>query len=172
MDLAVSDSDVLIHLSKINQLELLQNQFSKIYISNIIYNETVVQGITLQKKDAFILKEFIQSGLILIKKVEAEKIIEIMERNHIHEGESSIIALAKEFKVNYCLTNEIKVRKIIRSEGFKVVGTLGIILKSYNLGQVDKKDCINLLKNIQSSSREFRFHPKLINKVIKEIERE
>ena len=37
MDLAVSDSDVLIHLAKLNQLKLLKAQFSKIYISNIIY---------------------------------------------------------------------------------------------------------------------------------------
>ncbi len=45
MVLAVIDSDVLIHLAKLNQLDLLKVQFSQIFISEIIYNETVVQGI-------------------------------------------------------------------------------------------------------------------------------
>lgn len=38
MDLAVSDANVLIHLAKLDQLELLKELFSKILISDIIYS--------------------------------------------------------------------------------------------------------------------------------------
>ncbi len=169
MDLAVSDSDVLIHLSKLNQLATLKAQFSKIYVSDVIQKETIIQGIAQQKKDAFTLKDFFQSGLIFIERVKSTKILEIMKKFGIHEGEASIIVLAKEFKVSYCLVNEIDVRNIIKSEGFKVVGTLGIILKAYNIGTLNKFEALNLLKEIQSRLIEFRFHPKLIDKVIAKI---
>lgn len=46
MDIAVSDSDVLIHIAKLNLLNLLKGQFSKIIISEIVYNECVTQGIS------------------------------------------------------------------------------------------------------------------------------
>ncbi len=60
MDLAVSDANVLIHLAKLDQLELLKELFSKILISDIIYSESVTQGKLSNKKDSFILEEYIQ----------------------------------------------------------------------------------------------------------------
>ena len=78
MDLAVSDSDVLIHLAKLKILKFLRDQFSKIYISEIIYDECVIQGKALQKEDAYILESFIKPDLIFKEKVNQEKIIEIM----------------------------------------------------------------------------------------------
>ncbi|MHA1267477.1 MAG: hypothetical protein ACTSRS_19740 [Candidatus Helarchaeota archaeon] len=169
MLLAVSDSDVLIHLSKLNRLELLQDQFSRIYISDVVYNETITQGIALEKKDAFVLKDFLQKELIVVKQVEKNEVMAMMTKYSIHEGESSIIVLAKDFHVSYCLANENKVRIVMQSEGFQVVGTLGIILKSYKLGKINKKDTLNLLKNIQTHVEEFRFPPKLVSKIIDKI---
>lgn len=64
MDLAVSDANVLIHL---DQLELLNELFSKILISDIIYSESVTQGKISNKKDSFILEDYIQKGLIIVK---------------------------------------------------------------------------------------------------------
>ncbi|MGV9141863.1 MAG: hypothetical protein ACOC1X_02885 [Promethearchaeota archaeon] len=43
------DADVLIHLAKLNQLNLLKTQFSKILITDTIYNETVIQGLNAKK---------------------------------------------------------------------------------------------------------------------------
>ncbi|TXT63239.1 MAG: hypothetical protein BAJALOKI3v1_410035 [Promethearchaeota archaeon] len=54
MVLAVIDSDVLIHLAKLNKLEFLRQQYSNIFITKTIYNETVIQGIKTQKDDALI----------------------------------------------------------------------------------------------------------------------
>ena len=97
------------------------------------------------------------------------KIIEIMKKYSIRKGESSILALAKEYNINYCLSNEIKVRNIFKLEGFKEVGTLGIILKAFNISNINKDKCIELLNNIQANSKEFRFHSKLIDEVIKVV---
>ncbi|KKL12867.1 hypothetical protein LCGC14_2531480 [marine sediment metagenome] len=171
MVLAVIDSDVLIHLAKLNQLDLLKVQFSQIFISEIIYNETVVQGINTKRKDAQILQDFIKTDFIQVEEISRQKTIEIMGKYNIHKGESSIIALAEKNQVDYCITNEIKVRNTIKSEGFKVVGTLGIILKAFNLNKIDKKLCLKLLKHLKSEPKEFRFHPKLISRVKKEVNR-
>ncbi|MHC1590857.1 MAG: DUF3368 domain-containing protein [Candidatus Helarchaeales archaeon] len=166
MPLAVSDSDVLIHLSKLNRLELLLHQFSRIFISDVIFRETIIQGMALKKYDAFILKDFLKKQLIKVEKAEKKETSAIMRKYNIHEGESSIIVLAKKFNVSYCLANECKVRKILKSEGFQVVGTLGIILKSYKLGKLNKNETLNLLQKIQINAEIFRFRPKLIKKLI------
>ena len=49
------------------------------------------------------------------------------------------------------------------------MGTLGILLKAYTIKKISKKKCIILLKNIQSNPKEYRFHPKLINICVNEI---
>jgi uncharacterized protein len=169
MDLAVIDADVLIHLAKLNQLNLLKTQFSKILITDIIYNETVIQGLSAKKKDAIIIKNFIKTNFISIKEISTEKIILFMKKYNIHKGESSIIALAEKMRLDYCITNEIKVRNAIKSEGFKVTGTLGIILKAYNLDQINKSKCLKILNIIKNNPKEYRFHPKLVRKAIKEV---
>lgn len=170
MVLAVSDSDVLIHFAKLNQLKLLKNQFSMIFLSEIVYSETVSEGIRLQKEDAYTIKKFIESEeIITIRKAELEDVNDLIKKHHIHKGEASIIALAKEKKIEYCLTNEIKVRKVIKAEGLKVIGTLGIILRAYKMKKIDKNESLTLLENIQMNSIEYRIHPKLIEKIKEKI---
>ena len=170
MVLAVSDSDVLIHFAKLNQLKLFKNQFSTIYLSEIVYNETVSDGIRLQKEDAFVIKKYIESEhIIKIKKVSQKEINDMIKKHHIHKGEASIIALAKELKIAYCLTNEIKVRKIIKAEGLKAIGTLGILLRAYKMNTIDKNELLTLLDVIHKNAIEYRIHPKLIEKVKEKI---
>mgnify|MGYP006277914347 CR=1 FL=1 len=169
MDLAVIDSDVLIQLAKLNQLELLKSQFSQIFITDVIYNETVIQGIKTQKENARIIKDFIKTEFIEVQTISKKRTNKILKKHKIHKGESSIIALAKKFQVNYCITNEIKVRNVIKSEGFKVVGTLGIILKAFTFKELNKKKCLTLLNILKENPKDFRFHPKLIDKVIKKV---
>ena len=52
-----------IHFAKLNQLKLFKNQFSTIYLSEIVYNETVSDGIRLQKEDAFVIKKYITTNI-------------------------------------------------------------------------------------------------------------
>ncbi|MBD3256684.1 MAG: hypothetical protein GF383_16440, partial [Candidatus Lokiarchaeota archaeon] len=150
MVLAVIDSDVLIHLAKLNQLELLKTQFSQIFISETIYDETVVKGLSTGKKDAQHLNEFIKQDFIKIEKASIEKTIEIMNIYKIHRGESSIFNLAEKMKVDYFISNEIKLRNAIKTEGFKVVGTLGIILKAFTLHSIKKKKMFKYIKLYQN----------------------
>ena len=63
MDLAVSDANVLIHLAKLDQLELLKELFSNILISDIIYSESVTQGKLSNKKDSLSILNQIQINL-------------------------------------------------------------------------------------------------------------
>ena len=167
--MAVSDSDLLIHLAKLNKLEILNSQFSKIYVSKEIEKETVIQGIELKKEDAYILKIFFGQGLMHVETVDEQEIKYIMNKYNIHKGESSILFLAKKFKVSFFLTNETKVRKIARTEGFNVVGTIGIILKSYDLGQLTKEHVNKLFNEIQNNPITYRIHPILIKKALKRL---
>ncbi|MBD3229229.1 MAG: hypothetical protein GF329_13685 [Candidatus Lokiarchaeota archaeon] len=169
MDLAVIDSDVLIHLVKLEKLFLLKDQFLRIYITDIIYMETVTQGIALKEKDAFRIKEFFNEKLIIIKEIKKEKINEFINKYRIHEGEASIIALAIQKSISYFLSNEIKVRELAKSEGFKVVGSIGVLLRGYKMGKLSKKEIISVLEQIKDNKREFRINPKIIDEIFNRI---
>ena len=121
------------------------------------------------KKDALVLEDFFKKGLVIKEKVDKKEIVKIIRDHKIHEGESSIIVLLRKHPVDYCLANEIKFRKIVKKLGYKVVGTLGIILKGYSLGNLNKKQTLTILNQLLENYKEFRFHPKLIEKVIKKI---
>ncbi|MGV9173960.1 MAG: hypothetical protein ACOC35_15540, partial [Promethearchaeia archaeon] len=138
MVLAISDSDVLIHLSKLDLLFLLKLQFSQIFISQTVYDETVIQGVKSDKKDALILKNFMKKDLIKVKKISEQITKRYINKYQIHKGESSMIGLAKKYQAVYCFTNEIKVRRVLKREGLRAVGTLGIILKARGLNNINK----------------------------------
>src|SRR5271157_4017716 len=165
MDAAVSDSDVLIHLAKLGELDLLQGQFDHVFVSPLVQTELVDQGIQTGKLDADILQESFRTGAIEIRLVTKSATGKLVKKHRIHIGEASIIALGKEIGVPFCLTNEIRVRKAAKIEGFKVVGTLGILLRAYTNGQISKEQIDVLLQEIQYHPETFRIHTKVIQKI-------
>ncbi|MHA1380091.1 MAG: hypothetical protein ACTSRG_17095 [Candidatus Helarchaeota archaeon] len=166
---AVSDSDIFIHLAKLNQLSLLLSQFTTIHVSDIIEKETITQGIELEKDDALLIKDFFTESLISVEKVRKKEVQTIISKYNIHIGEASVLYLARKYNISYFLANEPKIRRIAIKENFKVTGTIGIILKAYNINILSKLVTINLLNHIQKSPEIFRIHPNLIRKVLEKI---
>lgn len=170
MDSAVSDSDVFIHLAKLGMLDLLQNQFDHVYVSPLVQLEVVDQGIETSKSDAKLLQEFFQTRTIEICQVRKSAIRNMAIKHQIHLGEASILAVGKEIGVPFCLSNEIRVRRAARTEGFKVVGTLGILLRGNTNGQISDEQIDVLLQEIQDHPETFRIHPKVIQKIREQLE--
>ena len=83
------------------------------------------------------MQKFFKLELISIEKVNPQLIEEIIKKHHIHKGESSI-----------------KVRNVVKSEKFQVIGTLGIILKAHSIGKIKRQNCLKYLKYIQSHPKE------------------
>lgn len=62
------------------------------------------------------------------------------------------------------MSNERKVRKAAKDEGFVVAGTIGVILKAVKRRIIKKSEAIVLLEKM--NSQDFRIHPDILQRAI------
>lgn len=152
----VSDADVLIHLSKLEKLSLLKLLYNEVAIPEYVKTEILRKDHKeLQKAFNSFLRTYQTSG---------EKAEEIAKNHGIHTGEAHVKTLGERLNATLFLSNERKVRKAAKSEGFIVVGTIGIILKSLKTGIIEKSEAVALLEKMKAE--DFRIHPDMIQKAI------
>ena len=102
--------------------------------------------------------------------ISEDKAQDIAKRHNIHVGEAHVKVLGDKLKATLFLSNERKVRKAAKEEGFAVVGTIGIILKATKNGLISRPEATSLLEKLKA--QDFRIHPNILQKaieVIKEI---
>ncbi|MDX5479089.1 MAG: DUF3368 domain-containing protein [Cyclobacteriaceae bacterium] len=137
----IADTSCLIVLDKVGYLDLLNKVFGEVVITQQVF------------------EEFGKSAppWILIEKTKNpnpnQKILEAT----LDKGEASSISLAMDYDDSLLIIDESKGRKIAKSLGLKITGTLGILViaKSNNLiGEV--KPIIDKIK-----STNFRISPQL-----------
>lgn len=158
--LVVSDADVIIHLSKLEKLSVLQSLYNEVAIPEYIkYEITGKDNPDIHKAINSFLKVFAASR---------DKAENIAGKHGIHIGEGYVKALGEELKSTLFLSNERKVRRAAREEGFAVVGTIGIILRAVKKGFLDKAEASFLLEKMKS--QDFRIHPDILQKAAKTLE--
>jgi predicted nucleic acid-binding protein len=155
----VSDADVLIHLSKLNKLPLLRSLFTEVAIPEYVKSEiSTKEDFELQKALNSFLKVFV---------VSKDKAGDIARRHLIHVGEAHVKALGEELKATLFLSNERKVRRAAKEEGFAVSGTIGIILKAVKGGLIENAEATSLFEKMKA--KDFRIHPDMLQKAISAI---
>ena len=150
----VSDADVIIHLSKLEQLSLLKSLYSEVAIPEYTKSEILAKD-----------NESIQNALnsfLKVYSVSKDKAERIAQSHDIHLGEAHVKTLGKDLKSSLFLSNERKVRQAAKEEGFSVVGTIGIILKAVRINVLKKTEAVTLLEKMKSS--DFRIHPDILQK--------
>ncbi len=70
-------------------------------------------------------------------------------------------------KATLFLSNEKKVRKAAKEEGFAVACTIGIILKAVKDRIIDKTEAKSLFEKMKAKN--FRIHPDILQKAINAI---
>lgn len=155
----VSDADVIIHLSRLEKLSLLQSLYNEVAVPEYVKSEILIkENAEIQRAFNSFLKVFSTS------KTKAEV---IAKEHNIHIGEAHVKLLGEELKAALFLSNERRVRKAAKEEGFTVVGTIGIILKAIKNGLIDRADAVALLEKMKE--RDFRIHPDILQKAINSI---
>ncbi len=152
----VSDADVLIHLAKLGRLPLLRELYEHVSIP-----EYVRQEITF--KDDYGITEAIGSYLI-VHPASQEKATTIASQHGIHIGEAHTKALGESLNAELFLSNERKVRKAEIEEGFRVAGTIGVILRAAHIQAITMSEALSILELMRSA--DFRIHPDLIQEAI------
>ncbi len=140
---AVSNSTPLIYLAKIGKLKLLKELFEKVYIPEEVFEEVVVKGRELNKKEVFLLEELIEEGFIEVTGATVpDKRIETL-----HRGEMAAISVALDRKIETLLIDDREALEVARVFGLHPVRTTAVLLMFYRNGIIDYKGfCDSLLR--------------------------
>lgn len=119
----VFDSSPLIHLTQIKKMNYIFQIFKDVFIPYAVYDEVVNQGIKKNRSDAFIIKNYIDSGKIKYLKSPLKN---PLFKNILHEGERECILLAKDRKA-LAIIDEKKGRNIAKIQNIDFHGTMGLL---------------------------------------------
>jgi len=161
----------LIWLSKIGKIILLKKLYGEVIIPEEVYEEAVERGLREGFGDALVIKECVDQGWIKVSKLN-EKEVKLSQKMmehafEIHLGEAQAILLAR--KINtLLLMDESSGRAFAETWGLTVKGTLHVIMKALREELLNKYEAKEAA--LQLINKGFRIEPKLLARVLKEIE--
>jgi hypothetical protein len=146
----IGDSSALVALSVINQLELLEKLYDKLYIPQAVFDEVTQVG----KPQSDKLRQFLQSR---VKRVDLT-----LTQLGLGLGELEAITLYKELDADVLLIDDNRAKKYASLNGVKVIGSLGVLIKAKEKSHIEMVK--PFLDEIQKS--EVYISKKLIEKVL------
>ncbi|MBI5215726.1 MAG: DUF3368 domain-containing protein [Ignavibacteriae bacterium] len=126
--IVVSDTTPISSLFRIHHLHLLHALFE-----NVVIPSAVMEELLQLRRWGYDLREISSSSWIEVKSVSDNEYLYQLKLI-LDDGEAEAIALAKELHAELLLTDEMKGRTVAKREGLQIVGTLGILLRSKQVG--------------------------------------
>lgn len=133
MHWVITDSSVLIHLTKIGQLDLLRRLFGEIVITPSIWREVVERGDL--RAGVSEVSQARTSGWIEVVAPTNDALLLLLKRE-LDDGESEAIALAVEKRADLILLDEGEARRIADLYGLAKTGVLGILIRAKREGHI------------------------------------
>lgn len=144
-EIIITDTSCLILLTKINEIELLNACYPLVVVTAEVAKEF---GETLPK-------------WIKIKEVH-DKSLQKTLNQFIDTGEASALTLAFETPDSLLIIDDRIARRLAKSLGFKVTGTLGVIVQAKKRGKIASVKPIL----VKIAATDFRVSQKLITKIL------
>ncbi len=162
--IVVSDTTPLIALMKIGRLELLRELFGEILIPGGVYRE-----LTENKSFPEEAEQIRNTDYVRIAAVNEDKAVDILRRSTgLDLGESEAIVYADAVKADILLMDEAKGRKVAKSLGLRVMGTVGILLASHESGLIGPVEARNAVFALKQANQ--RISDALMEEALKRIE--
>ena len=154
----VSNSSPLVNLSRVAQLDLLQQLYGKVLIPEAVYHEVVVKGRGMPGAFAVAGAEWIV--VRAVKDLYRSRILSY----DLDPGEAECIALAIEEEADVLLMDERIGREKARHLGLQCVGILGLLIEAKQRGFI----CLvnPILENLRDMAG-FRVHKQLYSTVLR-----
>lgn len=135
VNVAVADAGPLIHLNEIGCFSLLRI-FETLHIPDAVWSETVGQA-RVSQADV--------SGLGNVQRhsLSQEEVTQFIQKNgleDLHAGERECLYLCQRVGVPILLTDDLAVREAAKRLKLTPVGSLGIVVRAYQLGRISLTD--------------------------------
>jgi predicted nucleic acid-binding protein len=154
----IADTTSLISLILVNKLELIEKVFGKYYIPFAVWNE---------------IKSYSNPNFDIINLMDLEQhVLKIKSKNYLNSimdlGESEAVTLYNELSADFLLTDDSKARQIAESIGVNCIGSIGLLVKSKEIGfQIELRGIFE----IWLKSGRF-FSKNLLNEILKKYNEE
>ena len=143
--IVVSDTTPLISLLKIDRLDLLERLFGRVMIPLAVYKE-----LTADKRYEAEAEQLESKPFISVEPVNNEESVSILKRaTGLDQGESEAIVLADEAKADLLLMDEAKGRSVSAEMGFKIMGTIGILIAAFEEKELDADEVKSCITGLQ-----------------------
>lgn len=124
MSIVIADTGVIISLVHVQQIDLIEKIFGKVYISQGVWEE-----LSNYINPAFNASkiEFLESQIVILQK--KNYLLSLMDL-----GESESVILYEELDADYLLIDDKKARQIAESFDVNCIGTIGVLIKAKEKG--------------------------------------
>ena len=161
--LVVADTTPLISLMKIGRLNLLEQLFGQVVVPEAVYSELTTN--TTFAKESRQIKE---CKFINRVSVEDTKTVNVLRKaTGLDWGESEAIVYADTNSANILLIDEAKGRRVAKSMGLAIMGTLGMLIESFYKGILTRDEIENDVAQLRINHR--HISEKLIQYISKKI---
>lgn len=126
----VSNSSPIIHLAKVGHLDLLQDFFGELLISEAVYEECITEG--RNRSEVSIIK---QASWLRVVPVTNQNLVSLL-KTEIDRGEAESIALALETQASLILLDDSDAREKARLYHLKITGILGLLIRAKRSGKL------------------------------------
>ena len=157
---AVSDSSPLIHLAKIEALELISRLYSRILIPPAVWREVVEESDG--RPGAVEMEKAVAAGW-MVKQAAKNETLVVALRQTLDNGEAEAVALATELHPESVLLDDKLARQMARRLGVPVTGTLGVLLRAKQVGPI--VEVRSLITRLQSEG-DYYIDPGLIERAL------
>ena len=157
----IVDSSPLIFLSKLNHLDLLNDLFEEVFVTNSVLEE-VFEGLSQGHQDALLVKKNLEQNRIKLLKVTKKLVLD-----HLGTGEKSVIEAAVEHNITSVIFDDLSAIKTAKYFGLEIVSTPFLLLKSLTLGKLKKVDFIDSVNKLICDF-DYRISPIIYKRILDE----
>ena len=143
----VCDSGPIIHLDELNCLHLLED-FQEILIPDTVFKEIKRYRPSFKKTNIPLI---IFPGSI----PDNARLLALCRIFSLDVGETGALALMERNPQAIFLTDDASARMVAEQMGFRVHGTIGILVRAVRRSQMEAKEVLSLLKEIPSKTTLF-----------------
>jgi predicted nucleic acid-binding protein len=144
---AVSDTGPILHLTEIGEIGRL-GLFAAVIIPEQVRTELAGRGAWSRDTDAL-------TNQLQVEKVSAQEINEqakTLAPFTVHRTDLSVAALAVRVSPDVVLTDDLRLRRGLESQGHQVVGSVGILIRAFHMGQLSKPELLARLDQLLDGS--------------------
>jgi predicted nucleic acid-binding protein len=146
----VSNSGPIIAFAKLGLIQVLNELYSTVVIPSPVYREVVIKGLQKGEDDAKDIRIAVDLGRLKVEYINENELSEEIKDTPLHIGEKAVIQYMLNSRTELGLLDDKIAREIAKKLGFKVKGTLGIVVEAYRKEILSERDTEFLFKEINS----------------------